>query len=191
MSWTWQEEVCSNDELSCYRGPPCPKVDQGTNGCQEGVLEDNINPAHCASGYVKVGDWVSAATGDMNSNDVRCWLSYYVGYLDPDIPNVCADGVPHSFTIPVYDENTADLGGSSTPCLRMTDPCDYTKGGGLHYRVAGFAQMQVLQYQLSAGQKYPPDDALDPGTLRTSTHARTITTSAAIQTLTPAATSRL
>jgi hypothetical protein len=108
---------------------------------------------------------MSAATGDMNSGEVRCWLSYYAGYEDPSLQDVCADGVPHSFTVPVYDQSTADLvGGSSTPCLRMTNPCDY-RTGGLHYRVAGFAQVQLLQFQLSNGQEIPPDDALDAETL--------------------------
>jgi hypothetical protein len=166
VNWTWQESVsvCTalNDPESyeCWDERPCP-ASQGP-GCQEGALEANLNGAiNCANGFVKVGDWMNSATGDMGSTDVRCWLSYYVGYEDPDVKvdKQCTDGEPHSITVPVYDVTTAELeDGSSTPCLRMTNPCDY-KTGGLHYRVAGFAQAQLLQYQLtSSGHEVPPDE---------------------------------
>jgi hypothetical protein len=165
VNWTWQESVskCTvpDESWDCWDGRACP-ASQGP-GCQEGALEANLNGVlNCANGFVKVGDWMNSATGVMDSVDVRCWLSYYVGYMDPDVKEdkQCTDGEPHSMTIPVYDETTADLeGGSTTPCLRMSNPCDYTTGG-LHYHVVGFARAQLLQYQLSKGPEVPPDEEL-------------------------------
>jgi hypothetical protein len=162
VNWTWQELVskCTvpGESWDCWDGRACPSVSQGS-GCSNVVLGGNLNAVlNCANGFVEVGDWMSAATGDMNSVDVRCWLSYYAGYVDPDVPKVCADGEPHSMTVPVYGQTTADLeGGSTTPCLSMDNPCDPTSGG-LHYQVAGFARANILQYQLSHGTEVPPDD---------------------------------
>jgi hypothetical protein len=102
----------------------------------------------------------------MNADDIRCALNYYVGYDDPDDPtdDGCSDGVRHSFTIPVYDTTTVDEGIDTASCGAMPDPCniyDNTPKYALHYHVKGLAQMQVVQYQLSQGQEYPPDDVLE------------------------------
>lgn len=152
VNWTWQEAMCGVDR-------PCPEIDQGTNGCQVPVLGNNLNPLHCASGFVAKGDWMSGASGVMNASDVGCALDYYLG-----IPHDLSDcgvssSVPVGFTIPVYDYTTADPeggSGSSTPCLSMTDPLDPSTGG-LHYHVVGFARMQLLGYQLSQSANPVPD----------------------------------
>ena len=145
VSWTWQEAVCGTPDR------PCPEVDQKVNGCDAGVLADNLSPAYCASGFIKVGDWISSTSGKVNGDDVRCLLNYYIGYVDPAASCPITSTVPVPFTIPVYEGTTADLeGGSSTPCLRMSDPTVPTSGG-LHYHVRAFARMQMLGYQLSQG----------------------------------------
>lgn len=164
VNWTWQQSVCSG-AYDCEEPRPCPYLDQD-NGCSEEILEGNIDPSlGCASGFVKVGDWVAAAPGDMNSTDIRCALSYFVGYDDPNdsSDDGCSDGMPHSFTIPVYDGTTADEGIPSASCGPMPDPCniyDINPKYALHYHIAGLARMQVIQFQLSQGQVYPPDSAL-------------------------------
>jgi hypothetical protein len=148
VSWTWQRSMCTDEVYG--DGRPCPEVDQKVNGCDAGVLENNLDPSFCASGFIKVGDWMSSTSGKVNADDVRCLLDYYLGIPHPiDECGVSSD-VQHEFTIPVYDVSTAELGGSSIPCLLMGPPYDGTSGG-LHYRVAGFARMQILGYQLSQG----------------------------------------
>ncbi len=167
VSWTWQESVCDGSE-PCEPQRPCPAVAQG-NGCDAPLLEANISPGTCASGFVKVGDWIAAAPGDMSSSGVRCALDYYLDYQDPD--NLCTDDAPHSFTVPVYNETTEDYGISTASCGVMPQPCniyDINPAYVLHYHVSGLARMQILQYQLSEGVgavKYPPDDALGSDTL--------------------------
>lgn len=164
VNWTWQQSVCTG-AYACEAARPCPYADQ-KSGCDETVLGANLDPGvGCASGFVQVGDWLAAAPGDMNANDIRCALNYYLGYDDPADPtdDGCSDGMPHSFTVPVYDYTTADLGINTASCGAMSDPCnvyDDTPTYGLHYHVAGLARMQVIQYQLSQGQEYPPDDVL-------------------------------
>jgi hypothetical protein len=79
-------------------------------------------------------------------------LDYYLG-IPHDIGECGASSdVPHPFTIPVYDETNMDSPYNCTPipCLRMKDLSDVCSGG-LHYRIAGFARMQILGYQLSQG----------------------------------------
>jgi hypothetical protein len=146
VSWTWQEAVCGNDR-------PCPEVDQGVNGCDTGVLTSNLDPSNCASGFIEVGDWMSSTSGKINGDDVRCMLDYYLGIPHPiEECGVSSDEVV-PFIFPLYDISTADPSipdGSSIPCLRMSDPDD-PSSGGLHYRVKGFARMELLGYQLSQG----------------------------------------
>jgi hypothetical protein len=163
VSWTWQESVCEGD-FACQEARPCPPFDQG-NGCDADLLEANISPDVCASGFVAVGDWIAAAPGDMNAQGIRCALNYYLGYDDTTNPCALEINGPHSFTVPVYDYTTATEGVKSSSCGIMKDPCDIKTIGSLHYHVAGFARMQVIQYQLSSGQEYPPDDALAPEVL--------------------------
>jgi hypothetical protein len=147
VNWTWQQSKCVDSPYS--DGRPCP-VEQGTNACNSPVLANNLSPAHCASGYVEVGDWISSTSGVVNADDVRCWLLYYLGSHDMACLPV-DPWEPHPFTIPVYITTTMDLDPpSTTPCLAMSDPNDPTSGG-LHYNVAGFAKMQLLGFQLSQG----------------------------------------
>ena len=150
VSWVWQEDMC-DDTKPWYDGRPCPGVDQSNNGCDAVTLPENLDPDNCGSGFVKVGDWMSSATGNMNADDVVCWLRYYLGEVDKDC-NECPLCEPQPFTIPVYDAISAEeeFGGSLTPCLPMSNPLE-PDTGGLHYRVAGFAQMQLLGFNVSQG----------------------------------------
>lgn len=148
VNWTWQQSKCVESPYS--DGRPCPLVDQGVNACNSPILAANLHPDNCGNGYVEVGDWVSSTSGVVNADDVRCMLLYYLGSHDLNC-NPVDPWVPHPFTIPVYDGTTMDLDPpSETPCLAMDDPDDPTSGG-LHYRVSGFAKMQLLGFQLSQG----------------------------------------
>lgn len=145
VNWTWQETVCEIED-----DRPCPLVDQGVNACNSPILAANLHPDNCGRGYVEVGDWVSSTSGVVNADDVRCMLLYYMGSHDLAC-NPIDPWVPRPFTIPVYDSTTMDLDPpSEVPCLAMDNPYDPTSGG-LHYRVAGFAKMQLLGFQLSQG----------------------------------------
>jgi hypothetical protein len=147
VNWTWQEAVCGLD-----KDPPraCP-LEQGTNACDSPVLAMNLHPDSCASGFVQVGDWMSSTSGVINADDIRCLLSYYYGSHDEDC-NERAELEPQPFTIPVYEYTNMDLPWNCdpVPCLRMKD-LDDECSGGLHYKVVGFAQMQLLGFQLSEG----------------------------------------
>ena len=162
VNWSWQESVCDGS-FPCEKQRPCPSVAQG-NGCNAVLLEDNILPDECASGFVEVGDWIAAAPGDMSSSGVRCALDYYLDFQD--LSNPCTDDLPHTFTVPVYVTTTVDLGISGASCGVMSDPCnpfDINPTYSLHYKVSGLARMQILQYQLSEGVgavEYPADDQL-------------------------------
>lgn len=171
VNWTWQQSMCSDPDYG--DGRPCPYVDQKENGCDADTLPDNLNPGACASGFVQVGDWMNSTAGVKNADNARCWLSYYVGFVDPDLKKVCADGEPHSFTIPVYDITTLTVHPdvNPVPCNAMSQPYDpyywpdsdgKKYSDGLHYRVAGFARMQILQYQLSGGNPVPETLDFDP-----------------------------
>ena len=152
VNWTWQAEECGPDA-----DPPrsCPEVDQGLNACDSGVLAANLSPAYCASGFVMVGDWMSSTSGVVNASDVLCQLLYYLGTHD-EYCNLRESPQPVPFTIPVYeytnmdDPDLAELC-NPIPCLRMKDHDDVCSGG-LHYKVAGFARMQLLGFQLSQGE---------------------------------------
>jgi hypothetical protein len=145
INWTWQEAMC--DPVT-GDGRPCPNVDQGQNACDTGTLDANLDPRNCASGFIEVGDWVSNASGVMNSQDhVLCWLRYYLGSRDMDC-NEVSPLAPHPFVIPVYDGTNEDV--STGECNNMNDPYDPSTGG-LHYQVAGFARMQILGFRLSQG----------------------------------------
>ena len=150
VSWTWQEGVCGDGSR------PCPLVPQG-NGCDTTNLEGNLHPDNCASGYIRVDDWVANTPGIANaSTKVLCYLNYYLGYEDPNLTCDVEIGDPQPFTIVVYDytnvsadnPNPASCSGRlSEEELADLDPDDW----GLHYHVAGFAKMQILGYRLSQG----------------------------------------
>jgi hypothetical protein len=142
VNWTWQEAACADGSR------PCPSLDQGQNACDTGTLDANLDPRSCASGFIKVGDWISNATGVMNSQDhVLCWLRYYVGSRDLDC-NLVDPSVPHPFIIPIYQGTNEDV--ATGECNNMNDPGDPSTGG-LHYQVAGFARMQLIGFRLSQG----------------------------------------
>ena len=89
-------------------GRPCPEVNQGVNACNSMILADNLDPTVCASGFIKVGDWMSSTSGVVNADDVRCLLDYYLG-IPHDLGECGASSdVPTEFTIPVYDGTTMD-----------------------------------------------------------------------------------
>ncbi len=148
VSWTWQQAICQVEPR------PCPPEQQGT-GCSEQTLATNLNPDNCGTGYVETGDWVANTTGIMNSNDsTLCYLDYYLG-IPRDIGDCgWSSDVPISFTIVVYDgTNISKLNPNPSACGGdssyddLYDPDSW----GLHYHVAGFAQMQIIGYELSQG----------------------------------------
>ena len=171
VNWSWQWSMCTSEEYG--DGRPCP-LPQGTNGCDTPVLGQNLDPVNCASGFVKVGDWLSAASGAMSAEEVKCHLSYYLGIpgADNTVPLDCSDGEPHSFTIPVYGQSTVDVlpDEKPVPCNSMSEPYDpyywfendLNYNDGLHYQVVGFARMQLLGYSLSAGTPVPAETIFDP-----------------------------
>ena len=147
VAWTWQETVCQD----CSR--PCP-VEQGHDPCSSETLATNLLPDNCASGFVTKGDWVANTTGIKNADvGVRCMLDYYLGVVDLSCPYTSS--VPTPFTIVVYDGTNASYFPNANPAAcggvvgvgELTDPSAW----GLHYQVAGFAQMQILGYELSQG----------------------------------------
>jgi hypothetical protein len=169
VNWSWQEAVCDGSYPECEPEPrPCPYEDQGQNACNAVMLETNLDhDPGCASGFVQVGDWVASAPGDMAKAQVRCALDYYLQFYDPDNPCTDADLLTASFTVPLYDYTTEDLGYHSSTCGPMPEPCHpeiITPGYSVHYHVAGLARMQILQYRLTKGGseqiKYPADEDL-------------------------------
>ncbi len=148
VSWTWQQAVCDVEPR------PCPPEQLGT-GCSAATLAENLDPVNCGNGYVETGDWVANSTGiQQKFEGVRCVLDYYLGILRDDCILQNVDAGPIPFTIVVYDgtnissdnPNPSACGGDSS----YADLYDPT-GWGLHYHVAGFAQMQILGYELSQG----------------------------------------
>jgi hypothetical protein len=146
LNWTWQELTCE------AFGRPCPIDQGGTNACDPNTLSDNLNPDNCASGFIAVGDWVSGATGVMNTGGgasdqqgVLDWLDYYLGYTD---------GISHTFSIIVFDKTSDIEYGTTSLCNAMEEGGGVPIGenwpsAGMHYRVAGFAVMQIMGYQLT------------------------------------------
>jgi len=119
--------------------------------CSATCTEYNLNPDTCRSGLISVGDYIASDSGVSNAGFVRDWLDYYRGVW-PE----AHDPVP--FTVPVWDQV---LGGAA---------CN---PNGQAYRVAGFAKVQLIAYQLSGGPIHgdvpegcielePPCDLDDP-----------------------------
>jgi hypothetical protein len=136
LNWTWQETACADESRTC---PEDCKVQD----CDSGCLSYNLDPAHCASGYIRTGDWAAGTSGvKTTDNNVLDWLDYYLGLVD---------GIQHPFTIPVYDyTNEIEPWSVNGGCSVMTDIED-PSSGGLHYHIVGFAKMQIMGYQLSQG----------------------------------------
>lgn len=144
INWTWQEAKCADGSR------PCPSIDQGVNACDTGTLDSNLDPRNCASGFIKVGDWVSNATGVMNSKDhVLCWLRWYLGSRDMDC-NEVSPWVPHPFVIPLYNDTNEAYSSGECNAVDPGNPDDLSTGG-LHYQIVGFARMQLLGFRLSQG----------------------------------------
>ncbi len=106
--------------------------------CNVPCLVENLTPGTCQSGLIRVGDDVAGTTGDKNSGQIRQILKYYID-------------TPAHFTVPVWEVNNNGQG------------CGHEQGG-LWYRVAGFAEMQLIGYQLSQGQGQIYDPIRDPST---------------------------
>jgi len=114
------------------------ECEQGGDTCNVPCLEENLTPGTCSSGLIHVGDDVAGTTGDKSSGLIRSVLDYYID-------------TPVHFTVPVWDV-TNNGQGCGQP------------NGGLYYRVAGFAEMQLIGYQLSQGQGQIYDPIRDPST---------------------------
>jgi hypothetical protein len=141
LNWSWQEENCELYPHYCVVPPEeCHQDD-----CSSLCISKNLNPDRCSSGFIEVGDWVAGTTGVVNDVKVRNELEYYIGIKDdPDHP-------PHPFTTIVYTTTNGMQGCGPWP-------------NGLHYQVAGFAQMQLLGYKLAQGVAYDP--WIDPAECR-------------------------
>jgi hypothetical protein len=113
LNWSWQENFCDTDDCSS----PC--------------LVDNLDPATCRSGFIRVGDWVAGTTGVSSDSKIKNLLKYYID-------------TPEEFTVVVWDKTNNQSGCGPWP-------------NGLHYHVAGFARMQLLGFQLSQGPGYGHD----------------------------------
>jgi len=100
--------------------------DTGGDTCSAQCLEQNLAFGTCRSGLIKVGDWVGGSTGVANAAFIRNTLRY--DYIDPQ----------RHFAVVVWDETNEGAG-----CGRPD--------GGLWYHVTGFAEMQLLGYDLSQG----------------------------------------
>jgi hypothetical protein len=148
ISWTWQQAACQVETR------PCPPYQQGT-GCSEQTLATNLDPINCGTGYVETGDWVANSTGISNADEgVRCALDYYLGIPRVDCTLKNLDLGPIPFTIVVYDyTNISTDNPKPSACGGDKDYDDLSDPDtwGLHYHVAGFAQMQILGYELSQG----------------------------------------
>jgi hypothetical protein len=107
-----------------------------TGDCSSNCLVDNLTPGTCPSGFIRVGDWTAGTTGVSNDSKVRKLLEYYID-------------TPEEFTVVVWEETNGGGGCGPWP-------------SGLHYKVVGFARMQLLGYQLSQGKAYDP--IVDPST---------------------------
>lgn len=134
LNWGWQEMNCDEYPHTC----PVPPEECHQDDCSSKCLVQNLNPAQCSSGFIAVGDWVAGTTGVVNDSKVRRQLEYYIGIPgDPTHP-------PQPFTSIVWDYiHEGQQGCGPWP-------------NGLHYHVAGFAQMQLLGYKLSQGLEYDP-----------------------------------
>lgn len=106
--------------------------------CNVPCLVENLTPDTCQSGLIRVGDYVAGTTGVQNSGQIKQILRYYID-------------TPAHFTVPVWEVNNSGQG------------CGHPNGG-LWYRVAGFAEMQLIGYQLSQGNSQAYDPIQDPST---------------------------
>jgi hypothetical protein len=106
----------------------CP-VSQGN--CSEPCLAYNLDPEYCL-GYLSIGEKVAGTVGTKTANDVLEQLDKWIGW-HPEWGISNPDAYPpQSFTLPLYE--IAD----GTGCTGW-------------YEVAGFAEMQLIGYQLSQG----------------------------------------
>lgn len=172
LNWSFQ---IAHPELSADN----PPVECKQDDCSSICLATNLEPDHCNSGFVRVGDWTAGTTGVSNDVKVRNQLETYIG--DPDCypleytaetewvtgdnrwDGVCdPNREPIPFTVVVWgagDNIWAD-GFISTGVITDGSGCgdvdQYGDPKGLNYNVVGFAKMQLLGHQLSQGKAYDP-----------------------------------
>jgi len=143
VNWNWQWLACNDPSES----RPCPDM-APTDGCSTPALAWNLDPYRCAVGFIQTDDWVSAGVGIMNSDtQVQCYLDYYLGIPRDVLDCGWTSPDPNSFTVIVYDGDNGGTG-CGNPSTLWDPPAS---PDGMHYRVAGFAQMQILGYELSQG----------------------------------------
>jgi hypothetical protein len=118
--------------------------------CSASCLGYNLTPGTCLSGEIGVSDgsnevWVAGAAGVKNASFIRDLLACYAG-LAP--PADCLDwGAP--ITVVIYDQSRG----------RGCNQSGNVGSGHLEYRVVGFAEFNILGYQLSNGTWYGHDGA--------------------------------
>jgi hypothetical protein len=154
LNWSWQ---IANPKA----GAASPPVECKTDDCSSLCLAENLDPdGYCASGWIAVGDWAAGTTGVSNDVKVRRMLQEYIGIEEHPNDDHVYD--PIEFIVVVYGPGENSVSGGieapgvitdGTGCGKATDP--YTMHGQF-YNVVGFAQMQLLGYQLSQGGPYDP-----------------------------------
>lgn len=117
--------------------------------CSAVCLGHNLDPLTCASGLLRVGDWVASDSGLADTKDIRNQLKCYAGItpLDPGGTVTCDHpGEPEPFTIIIY-ENTECFAGFCEECGQEGPHGNR----GFAYQIAGFAKFQLLGFSLATG----------------------------------------
>jgi hypothetical protein len=132
LNWSWQGVICEANPLA-------------EETCSAECVAENLDPTReCLSGFISVGDWVAGTVGVKNAETIGSFLETYRITGEP-------------FTVVVW-EVTNEKGGCG-----QDSAGEYViaQQQGLHYQVAGFAEMQVLGYQLPNGNPVPDPTVFD------------------------------
>jgi hypothetical protein len=140
LNWSWQ---------ALYGDPATPPEDCRQDDCSAQCLGQNLLPEDCNSGFVAVDDWVAGTTGVTSDVKVRKALDHYIDNLIP-------------FTVIVWHEIYCGDGQTSEECEGAEGQGCGPWPSGLHYRVKGFARMQLLGYKLAEGEGNAHDPWVDP-----------------------------
>jgi Flp pilus assembly protein TadG len=129
----WNGEDSGNFGWLNWSNQDLPCADPTKNPGSEECLASDLDPDYCV-GYISVGDEVNGTTGVKTSVNVEWELSRYIGR-----PEMIDDPYwyPKSFIVPVFT-TTIDVGGSNAM-----------------YIVAGFAEFQLIGYDLSYNNADP------------------------------------
>lgn len=135
LNWTWQGVTC--------------QVNSDPNEiCSAECIAENLDPGNeCRSGFISVGDWVAGTVGVNNANAIGGLLETYRITGEP-------------FTVVVWETTNGKGGCGAGPAGEYNTAQQI----GMHYRVAGFARMEVVGYQLPNGNPMPDASVFDYAT---------------------------